>query len=273
MEGNSEMGILASRNAPVLTRLVASIRDHRGRGGNLSMGVVHAFRAAISDGDLRPGDKLENETRLAETLDISRPTLRQALGVLIHDGVLDARRGIGTFVASPRASVESGIEQMHSASSLIRQAGRQPGTRDFALRRSKAGPDVAEALELAVGDPVFAITRTRLADAEPLIACFEFLPLAHVPYKAVKSFDGGSLYHFMATQLDLRVVECHTTILAVRPPPDVALRLRVTEDHPVLELRQIHFSSQGRRVLFARNFHNSAMTSFTAKRTVSVQDQ
>lgn len=259
--------------SPVLNRLGASVRDHRGRGGNLGTGIVEAFRAAIADGDLKPGERLENETRLAEALDVSRPTLRQALGVLIHDGVLDARRGIGTFIASSRAPVESGIERMYSASSLIRQAGRRPGTRDFTLRRSKAGPDVAEALALAVGDPVAAIARTRLANDEPLIACFEFLPLAHVPYKAVKAFDGGSLYHFMATQLDLHVAECHTTILAVRPPPDVALRLRVTEDHPVLEMRQVHFSSQGRRVLFARNFHNSATTSFTAKRTVSVQGQ
>jgi GntR family transcriptional regulator len=259
----------AASNMAATERLRAHLREHRSRGGNLGQGIVDAFRGIIAAGALKPGEKLENESNLAQALEVSRPTLRQAISVLIHDGLLDGRRGVGTFVAAQRPRVESGIEQMFSASALIRQAGHQVGTRDFRLRKVKADAEVAEALALPLGEPVAAITRTRLADEEPLIVCFEFLPLHTFSYKKVQAFDGGSLYRFMAEELDLQVMECQTTFLAVRPKPDVAARLGISVDHPVLELRQVHFSADGERLLFARNFHNSAKTSFTARRMVS----
>ncbi|MCT2535199.1 FadR family transcriptional regulator [Aquibacillus koreensis] len=45
-----------------------------------------------------PGDKLPNENDLSEELQISRTTLREAIRILVTNGVLEIRRGKGTFV-------------------------------------------------------------------------------------------------------------------------------------------------------------------------------
>lgn len=47
-----------------------------------------------------PGDKLPNENVLSEKLNISRTTLREALRILVTHGVLEIRRGKGTFVTT-----------------------------------------------------------------------------------------------------------------------------------------------------------------------------
>ena len=46
----------------------------------------------------QPGDKLPNEIELSEELSISRTTLREAIRILVTNGVLEIKRGRGTFV-------------------------------------------------------------------------------------------------------------------------------------------------------------------------------
>lgn len=61
--------------------------------------VVAQVEALILDGVLRPGDRLPAERELAKSLDVSRPTLRDALTELEQRGLLATRHGEGTFVA------------------------------------------------------------------------------------------------------------------------------------------------------------------------------
>ena len=49
------------------------------------------------------GDKLPNELELAEELQVSRTTLREALRILSTRGLVEARRGVGTFVTESKS--------------------------------------------------------------------------------------------------------------------------------------------------------------------------
>ena len=62
--------------------------------------IVAYIRGEISSGRLRPGDRLPPETRLARSLGVSRPTVREALKVLESQNVLRSSTGPtgGTFV-------------------------------------------------------------------------------------------------------------------------------------------------------------------------------
>ena len=57
--------------------------------------VIEHLAEAIERAHLGPGDRLPGESELAQALGISKPTLRQALRVLEHAGVLEVRRGKG----------------------------------------------------------------------------------------------------------------------------------------------------------------------------------
>src|SRR3954467_4108303 len=62
----------------------------------------------VRQGELRLGDKLPGERALATQMEISRPTLREAVKVLVEAGLLAVRRGPGggMFVASDVVPVE-----------------------------------------------------------------------------------------------------------------------------------------------------------------------
>lgn len=60
--------------------------------------IASRIEKLILEGALRPGEKLASERVLAERLDVSRPSLRDALDMLVKRGLLEATRG-GTVVA------------------------------------------------------------------------------------------------------------------------------------------------------------------------------
>jgi GntR family transcriptional repressor for pyruvate dehydrogenase complex len=107
--------------------------------------IIVQIEDAILDGRLTPGDRLPSERELADTFDVSRASVREALRVLEMFGVVVARRGSGPDAGSVvAASAESGI---HSALRLHTGLLRIP-TKDVvdvrALLESQAAYQAAD---------------------------------------------------------------------------------------------------------------------------------
>ena len=73
----------------------------------LSHAVVRQIEDLILRGILRPGERLPAERDLAERLNVSRPSLRDALGTLQDTGLLSAKQGAGVFVGDVLGSAFS----------------------------------------------------------------------------------------------------------------------------------------------------------------------
>src|ERR1700737_4529395 len=119
----------------------------------LARRVANALRAEIAAGRLKPGPPPTNEGALAKALDISRPTLREAIRVLGRDGLLRIRHGIGTFVAEEPRLIWSRLDSMRSMTDLIRSVGGVPGDRDMTVEVVPAPEEVAGSFGIAAGAP------------------------------------------------------------------------------------------------------------------------
>ena len=64
----------------------------------LSHGVIRQIEGLILRGILRPGERLPSERELSELMNVSRPSLREALGDLQDRGLLASKAGAGVFV-------------------------------------------------------------------------------------------------------------------------------------------------------------------------------
>lgn len=74
------------------------------RRSGLTEMLVARLLGLVTTGNLKPGDQLPPERKLAETFDVSRPTLREALRALAVLGVIEVRHGGGVFVSQLEAS-------------------------------------------------------------------------------------------------------------------------------------------------------------------------
>jgi GntR family transcriptional regulator len=68
--------------------------------------LADELSAQIYAGKLSVGERISAESELAEKYGIGRPTVRQATDLLVRRGLLERRRGSGTYVLSPREQVD-----------------------------------------------------------------------------------------------------------------------------------------------------------------------
>lgn len=76
--------------------------------------VIDKIKALLIEQKLKPGDMIPSESVLAESLKVGRGTVREALKILSAYGVVEIRRGTGTFVcsASSRRLFDSSLFQI-----------------------------------------------------------------------------------------------------------------------------------------------------------------
>lgn len=203
-------------------------------------GVAEAIRA----GGFEPGDRLPPERELAERLGVSRSTLRLALHDMERAGVVTRRpgRGGGTFVAVPR--VERDLASFAGLGEYIRRQGLEAGARVIGLAVTAAGPAVAEALQIAPGDPIVAVDRIRLAGGEPIALERSRFPAERFPGLAERAL-GGSLYDLMRDEYGLEPVRAVERIQPVAAQPGVAELLGVEPGTPLLAVERVAYDAGG----------------------------
>src|SRR5260370_25262751 len=81
--------------------------------------VETVLASEITEGDLKVGDQLPTEDSLVARFEVSRITVRRAIQNLVSRGLVEIRRGKGTFVATPKITQELTelsvfVEDMHA---------------------------------------------------------------------------------------------------------------------------------------------------------------
>jgi GntR family transcriptional regulator len=209
------------------------------------------LRDRIGRGDLAPGDRLETEQELMARYEVSRATVRQALAGLVNDGLVEIRRGLGTYVR--RGAMEHRLGGFYTYSREIERHGLRPGTRVRGLRIEPAGRHVAAALELEPGEPVVALARIRLADDEALVTETSYLPAARFPGLERVDFHQRSLYDTLTSQFDVRPARARETFEPVLLSSEEAAQLGVVPGGPALRVERTTFDGDGNVIEYCRS--------------------
>src|ERR1700759_5140388 len=137
--------------------------------------IEEAIATEIAQGEYRPGDQLPTENVLLQRFQVSRITVRRAIQNLVRRGLLEIRRGLGTFVLSPQ--IEAELTKLTGFVEDINTTGRKATARVVSQSVVGASARVAERLQLAKGTKVMQIKRVRLADGMPISFDETYLPL------------------------------------------------------------------------------------------------
>ncbi len=152
--------------------------------------LAQQLEAQIREGDLRPGERLENEIALADMLGVSRPTVRSAIQCLVDGGLVSRQRGIGTVVLPAQVRRREAFTSLYDE---LDKAGRRPRTEVLSFSVEPATTDIARILGLEAGAKVYAIERLRYASDEPLAIMHNWLPADAVELTK-EALVGGGLY-------------------------------------------------------------------------------
>ena len=158
--------------------------------------LVGIVKRNISAGTLAAGDLLPSEAELCKTFDISRSTVRQAIGTLESEGLVVRKQGRGTFVAEPK--MRRRTENVYSFTSEITAMGLTPSSTLMDFEIIDPTPDIVKMLELGAGDArVYRFTRIRKVNGEPLILETSYYPHFIYPNLTRELLETHSFYSLL----------------------------------------------------------------------------
>ena len=151
----------------------------------LYMSIRDDLLAKIKDGTYAEGDTIPSEVDLAKAYGVSRPTVRQALQILVNDGYLDRHKRRGTIVS--KATEEKSDEEspsMQGAQSFEEEKRREGGnvrTMPILVKEEPAGEEVAEQLGIPLGEAVYKLVRLRYINDTPNVFMENYVPARLYP--------------------------------------------------------------------------------------------
>ena len=154
----------------------AAVKPRPGAGVHKHVQVREYVRSLINGA--APGTPAPSERELVQLFGVARMTVRQALDALVTEGLLERIPGRGTFVADNRVDH---VPRLTGFAEEMTRRGMAPASRTLLARLESAGPGVARALDIGVGEPVVHWQRLRLADGSPMCVEDAYLAAAMVP--------------------------------------------------------------------------------------------
>ncbi|GAA4195205.1 GntR family transcriptional regulator IolR [Microbacterium oryzae] len=219
--------------------------------------VSSRLEAAIRNGTIPAGARLENEIEIGHRLGLSRPTVRRAIQELVDKGLLVRRRGIGTQVVQGQVTRQVELTSLYED---LQNTQHAPTTRVLTRDLRAAPADVAEQLGVPVGSEALYLRRQRSTDGVPVALLENWLPSDFADI-SLELLEEQGLYQILRSRgVTIRVAK--QRIGARREHGDEAELLDVDKGGPLLTMERVAYDSSGRAVEFGHHCYRPDMYSF-----------
>ena len=228
----------------------------------------------IADQGLRPGEKFGAERSLADTLNVSRTTLRRSLTSLEEAGVITRvpGRSGGIFVAHRK--IDRDLSHVKGVPKMLRDQGFTAGTKLLRAEIVLADRKSQLMLGLIEGDYNFDVIRIRLADGGPISLERARFPTALFP-GLLELPLGDSMYELIKEHYDTEPHEVIEHIDLVNATSDEATILGVLVDTPLFLITRTTKDRKNRMIEYSHDLFRSDRTRLVihTKEGASLSDQ
>ncbi|MGY3609807.1 MULTISPECIES: GntR family transcriptional regulator [unclassified Bradyrhizobium] len=225
--------------------------------------VASALAAGIADGSLPPGTQLPPEESLIDRFKVSRPTVRKAIQNLIERGLVEIRRGKGTFVTQPKIMQE--LTELTGFVEDMQALGRTPSTSLLDQRIVAADETVARHLALPVGTLVFRLQRVRLADSVVISFDETYLPRGLGEKVAGNDLEAEPVFALLEEKYDTPLVEAEYKLEAAAADAVAAEALQVPTGSPIFLIERTSYTTGNRPVDYERLHYRGDLIRFVTR--------
>ncbi|HZQ17213.1 MAG TPA: GntR family transcriptional regulator [Terriglobales bacterium] len=224
--------------------------------------IQNAIRQRIESGHLKSGDMVASERELARIHKVSLMTARHALAGLEREGIVERRRGSGTFVAPPRIH----FNKLMSYTEQMLARGLVPISKVIASKIVEDEEEITGRLSLPSGSKLVKIERVRHTSDEPFAVETCYLPAERFSGLTREPLGKSSLFSLLEREYDLQLTYADEEVDATAADGRIAQLLEVPRGSPVLRIRQVIYSSNGRPVIYVVGFYRSERHSLFIRR-------
>ncbi|HTJ94811.1 MAG TPA: GntR family transcriptional regulator [Pararobbsia sp.] len=227
--------------------------------------VEAALAARIADGTYAPGTQLPNEASLMSSFGISRTTLQKTMQNLVNQGLIEIRRGKGTFVSQPRLT--QALTELSGFVEDMRVHGRQATARLVSKQVEKANDLVAGKLSIEPGTPVVHIQRIRIADGTPLSFDETWLPKTIGEKIIEHDLEVEPIFALLEQKYDTPLLKAEYRLEAIVANKVVAQALEIKTGSAIFLIDRTTYSDEGQPVDYEKLYYRGDQIQFVTHLT------
>lgn len=221
----------------------------------LYVAVYDVIYGLIINGELSEGDKIPNENMLAETLGVSRSTVRMALLVLQEDGFIYTIHGKGTFVSNTRDDIISDSCDMSIfPEDLIRKSNKRYESSDEKFLLLDYDDFLEKKLEPQTDESIGLIMKNHMANGK--VVAFSqnyFIIREEFDANNLDYTEANKIYEAQLYNKQSRIVYSFVPVMLSKDKRDI---LGVGSMEPALLIRYDVFQGN-KRIAFSKEFYNT----------------
>jgi len=212
--------------------------------------LTNHLRQLIGSPAHRVGSKFLTERQVCERFGVSRATANKALSSLVSEGLLEFRKGVGTFVRI--RSLDYNLQVLVSFTEEALAVGKRPSTRVLRFDTVSAKDVLDEVPELLQAGPdsmLYYVERLRLADNLPVIYERRHI-VAEICPGLTETDLAGSIYSLWTQRYGLNIEGADERVQAVNLRGAEALALQVRNGAAGLLVRSVGYVPEHRPLWF-----------------------
>ena len=201
----------------------------------LYLTVYNTLKQEITEGILKVGSLLPTEQELEERFQVSRTTVRKAIGLLKDEGYLDVRQGRGTTVQDITTTQK--LSHISSITETLINDGHEVSVQSMSITKIQAPDSMSDIF--APGTPLYCLERVLCSDGLPINYSTTYLLAEMVPHfeQYVNMFCG--LYHFLETKYHIQMSEATETLSASAANFAESQILNIPQGSPLLISKRV----------------------------------
>jgi GntR family transcriptional regulator len=220
--------------------------------------VERRIEDLLLQGRYKAGDRIPPETELVEALGVSRVTVRAGLARLVERGLLERRRGSGTFLVRPPggARLAAGLERLEPYTVHAERLGLKLEGEDLGIEVVGAEQDEAAALELAEGSPLVKVSRVLLVEGKRAAWMVDVVPEDVIGYEEVRERfrpDAMVLDLLVSRGVPVGYSQMFIEAVMVGPEDYIGRKLGLRARSAALSLTQTMYLTDGRPGQWSRD--------------------
>lgn len=193
------------------------------------------------------GMRLPDERSLATHYQVSRSSMKRALGLLADQGIVFKKRGSGTFI-NPLYLKNQALFRYEGSNLGITDSFKVPGKKQniklLAFQVVRASTSIAQDLFLNKNDFVYEFKCLRLLDQQPFMIETGYLPIKIVP-ELTEDILRHSLFNYLQDKQNKTVTKSFLTITVSPSSEEDQEQMKLTPEEPVGVMEGIFFLDDG----------------------------
>lgn len=218
--------------------------------------IYEDMKNRILNGEFKSGEQLPFEKDLCVEYETSKMTIKKAFDLLVEDGLIIKKRGVGTFIKEiDLKEMEKLIFSKQFMGLTKFYSEKKVSSKVLNFDIIQAPESIAEQLNIPVDTFIYDIHRIRYTDDQPIVVERTYMPIDLVPGLKVEHLE-SSLYRYIEDELQCKIQSTHRKIKVRKANDQETEYLNMEPGDPVAEAEQVAYFDSGKAFEFSISTHH-----------------